>query len=80
MFSETGGPFSSSGWFFPGGGTARFPLFDDVFVCLLWGDLGLSPCLGRASCGAVRLTHVDFLGTRADLLPWGPVRLLGVLV
>ena len=65
---------------FPGGGGVRFPLFDDFFVRLLWGDLGSSPCLRRASCGAVRLTHVDFSGTHADLLPWDPVRLLGVLV
>ena len=58
----------------------NFRFFYDFFVRLLWGSLDSSPCLRRASCGAVRLTHVDFSGTRADLLSWGPFRLLGVLV
>ena len=55
-------------------------MFSRVFVRLLRGDLGSSPCLLRASFGAVRLTPVGFLVTRVALLPWGPVRLLGVLI
>ena len=50
------------------------------FVHLLGRNLGSSPCLRVAPNCVVRLAQVDFLGTRADLLPWGPVRLLGVLV
>ena len=55
-------------------------MFSGVFVRLLRVDYGSSPCLPRASFGAVRLTPVGFLITRVALLPWGPVRLLSVLV
>ena len=51
-----------------------------MFFLYFLGDLGSSPCLRRASCGAGRLTHVNVAGARDDLLPLDPVRLLGILV
>ena len=44
------------------------------------GGARFSPLLRGASCGADRLTRFDVAGVRDDLLPWDPVRLLGVLV
>ena len=73
-----------SGVWVPAGlGSERDPAswsFDPCKVHWVFSDLGLSPCLRGASCGVVRLAHIDFLGTRADLFPWGPVCLLGILV